>query len=438
MKNILVFISIKKYLKKKGNPMRRGERFRIISILIYFFVFLTMFFGFFNKGLYADWLHVEKAGQEKVWVDTSYWTYKEVLVPDGHYKTVTTRQWVDDSYTVHDGHWVTRYEKVWVEDTRLLVSTEYVYIDTSHYIQKTKEVTSWNPVNFSVIEGTDRYGWDVYSFAAKYHGLKQVNYRGKVYKAHKYVIDYRPSYGGRVYAVKWVFTAKKVTTQHVYYEYVRSGYWHPVQVYKIIDNSHWEYRNEKVWIGTSYTVSQGHWEEATKQVWVDTSYYQTERILVKDGYWAEPLHGTIWIKKSPKYVFTRWHKDGEGKTCNMEIELQWELKDEQGPGSVKKIERIYIFADIKRYEGKGVQRVLILEETIDPAVSGTVLGSAYFDYSGDQESLVHIYLYASSGEQAHIYFSNPVNGFRSINLGRHHNGPADTWLGGEEYGSIHF
>jgi hypothetical protein len=191
-------------------------------------------------------------------------------------------------------------------------------------------------------------------------------------------------------------------------------------------------------VDTSYTVDQGHWENKVTRVWVDTSYYQTEKVLVRDGYYAEPLHGKITVEKSPKYVFTHWHKDNNGEEACMDMRLSWDLLDEEGTPSEKKIDRLFIYEEVVRYEDKGIQEVEIFNSNVPPSASGHVDTKTYFDYSGDPGSKLHIYLYASSGEQAHIYFNNPINGFRSINLGRDDPGNPDLWFGGEEYGEIYF
>jgi len=438
MKNLSYLLIIFKNTRNRRGNMNFSKRFRFISVFIYLFIFIAVFFSFFNRDLYADWLKTDGDIGEKIWVDTSYYRYEEVLVPDGHYEEIRTRRWVDDSYTVKDGHWVTRLEKVWVEDKSVSSHTEYIYIDTSHYVTKTRPVTYWRPVSFSVLEGTDNYGWSVYSFAARYHGLRTVRYRGKEYKAHKYVIDYRPNWGGRVYAVKWVFVSEKVTAYQTYYEYVRSGYWQPITVYEVVDNSHYSYQEKRVWVDTSYTVEQGHWEDTTTQVWVDTSYYQTEKVLVRDGYYTEPLHGIVMVEKQPKYVFTRWHKDNNGEEACMDMSVSWELLDEKGLPSEKEIDRVYIYEELIRYEDKGIQKMEIFNSHVPAATSGHIDTRTFFDYSGEQGSKLHIYLYSSSGEQAHVYFMNPVNGFRSINIDSDDPGSPDLWLGGEDYGEIYF
>lgn len=62
-----------------------------------------------------------------------------------------------------------------------------------------------------------------------------------------------------------------------------------------------------------------------------------------------------------------------------------------------------------------------------------------FDFAGSDESILHIYLYAEDGQSVHAFFSNPVNGYRSINMTDKgtESGP-ERWLGGNEYGEVSF
>ncbi|GAH14297.1 unnamed protein product, partial [marine sediment metagenome] len=62
-----------------------------------------------------------------------------------------------------------------------------------------------------------------------------------------------------------------------------------------------------------------------------------------------------------------------------------------------------------------------------------------FEHSGSEDSILHIYLYGENGESAHIFFDNPINGYRSINIGLEgSSSDANTWLGGNSYGTIQF
>ncbi|HAJ94882.1 MAG TPA: hypothetical protein DCP02_01495, partial [Actinobacteria bacterium] len=58
--------------------------------------------------------------------------------------------------------------------------------------------------NLTIYVGTSSYGWGVYSFAAKPAGKVTISYKGNRYRAYKDIIDYNPSYGGRVYAIKYI------------------------------------------------------------------------------------------------------------------------------------------------------------------------------------------------------------------------------------------
>jgi hypothetical protein len=348
---------------------------------------------------------------------------------------------VDTSYTVNQGYWKTEEYRVWVTSSTLVPYTAYKWVDTSHWERRYRYVETWVPVNLTIYVGTDRYGWDVYSFAS--HQMQDciINYNGNRYKAHKWIIDYRPSYGGRVYAIKYLCYEKEIQVKEYYDVWVSSGYWQSYTAYKSVDTSHWETRTRRVWVDTSYVIPSGYWRYYTGKEWVDTSHYEYKTVWVEDGFYTEPLHGEVIVRKNPGYIFTRWHKNQNNVECSMELDISWEVDNSNlSEGEEEKeIVRIYVYQDVCRFGNKGIERVIIFNENVSPSVEGSINTISKFEHSGTEESILHIYLYAQSGESAHIYFNNPINGFRSINLmPEGSSSDANTWLGGNNYGKIEF
>ena len=204
---------------------------------------------------------------------------------------------------------------------------------------------------------------------------------------------------------------------------------------------HWGIRSGSHWVDTSYTVSQCYWENYTTYTWVDTSYSETKKVWITSGYFADPIHGEIIVEKYPKYVFTKWHKDSEGEEASMSLKINWKVDNSLiGFGEEKrKINRIYIYEDVIRYNDKGIDKVIIYDGTFIAAEEGSLDFEVKFDYAGSEESLLHVYLYAENGETGHISFQNPINGFRSINInqGGTETNP-DVWLGGIVYEIFEF
>ena len=105
----------------------------------------------------------------------------------------------------------------------------------------------------------------------------------------------------------------------------------------------------------------------------------------------------------------------------------------------KEIIRVYVYQDVARFRNRGIEKVDIIDINIAPSKEGSIETEAYYDHAGSEESMVHIYLYAQNGECAHIYFNNPINGYRSINLGSDgSDSDAVSWLGGQSFGKIEF
>ena len=301
----------------KSVKLVKIESFILLIILILFI---------YPKELFCeDWLKVDTPVGERTWIDTSHWENKEIWVTDGYFKEVSKKEWVDTSYTVSQGYWKTEEYRIWVTSSTLVPYTDYRWVDTSHLEGRYRYIEKWVPANLTIYMGISRYGWDVYSFAAKPKGSVTIVYNGNRYRARKWVIDYRPSRGGRVYATKYLCYEKEVQVKEYYDVWVSSGYRQPYTAYKLVDTSHWETGNRRVWVDTSYVVPSGYWHYYTQKGWVDTSHYEFVAIWVVDGFYTELLHGEVTVEKNPAYIFTKWHKDQNNKECSMELNVSWEI-----------------------------------------------------------------------------------------------------------------
>jgi len=402
-------------------------------IILFLFVFISITFLLPLNG-YAE--------SEKIWVDTSHWEIKRNKVEDGYWQKTTKKRWVDTSYTVNQGYWENYTDKVWVSGGYYDCYNKTVWVDTSHWETRYRYVDKWVKANLTIYVGTDSYGWSVYSgFAKKQPSIYTIIYKGNKYHAKKWIIDYRPVYGGRVYAKKYKCYEKLTRVKESYKVWIKSGYWKTLSISYWVDTSHWETVSGKRWVDTSYTVSQGYWENYTEKEWVDTSYYEYEMVWVEDGFYATPLHGELIVEKSPEYVFTKWHKDGDNEECDMELNIRWKVdnSDLSEGKEEKKIVRVHVYEDVCRFNNNGVERVIIFDGDVAPSAEGNIDTLTKFEYSGSEESLLHIYLFAQNGESAHVSFKNPINGFRSINLKPEGSGTdANKWLGGIRYEELEF
>ncbi|MGM0368511.1 MAG: hypothetical protein ACQEP2_08115, partial [Actinomycetota bacterium] len=227
---------------------------KYIKIMLAIFLMITMFFP---RILFASsWLKTGITGGEKIWINTSHWETRKVLVKDGYwqpyiskrwvgksyYVTKTKKVWVDDSYKVERGYWKTEKYKVWVNSGYTHYYQARKWVDTSHYEIRYRTITEWIPANLTIYVGCSSYGWGVYSFASRYAGSTTIRYRGRRYKAIKEVIDYRPVYGGRVYAKRYRCYSKEVKVRQPYRVWVNSGYWKTYMDHYHVDTSHWETR----------------------------------------------------------------------------------------------------------------------------------------------------------------------------------------------------
>ncbi|MDD3819098.1 MAG: hypothetical protein PHG41_04635, partial [Actinomycetota bacterium] len=185
-------------------------------------------------------------------------------------------------------------------------------------------------------------------------------------------------------------------------------------------------------------VEEGHWEDYAESVWANEDDYDYEH---EHKHVDSSLHGELVVKKDPEYVFTKWHKDEYNNECGMNLSISWKVDNSnltEGEEE-KKIVRLYIYEDVCRFDDKGIEKVIIFDGNVSPATEGNIDTVTKFEYSGSKESLLHIYLFDQDGESVHVYFSNPINGFRSINLMSEGSGTdANAWLGGISYEKFEF
>ena len=180
-----------------------------LKIFIFILVLITFISLFIPQDLYAEVM--------QFWVDISHWETTREWVEEGHYNTSSDKRWIDTSYWVTRGYWENYTDIVWIDTSHWVESgywDNYTYlewitggyyaykyiskwVDTSHYETRYKTVNTWVSCNKIFYYGTSSYGWNVYKFAAKYKGNFEGMINGTRYRYRKYVIDYRPSYGGR-------------------------------------------------------------------------------------------------------------------------------------------------------------------------------------------------------------------------------------------------
>ncbi len=417
-----------------------------------------------------------------VWVDTSHWEIQNQWVTEGYWKEVNNRRWVDTSYLVKQGYWSYDDYYVWVNTSHWVnsgywINEEYkVWVNSGYY--KTDTYYAWVKSGYYVNEWVKSGYFQTYSYK-----VWVVSGYWKVEEKYCWVPVYDPGWGiNRQYPVVgsaghanliriksyvWMdtshwetrYSTRWVDTSHWQSRYIDTSHWQLKTRTYWVDTSHYETRTRKKWIDTSYHVSSGYWDRRTGRHWVDTSYYvnqgywenyktfewvdtshpETKKVWVTSGYYTEPMHGKIYVEKSPKYVFTKWHKDQNGEESKMNLKIAWEIdnSNSQTEKDKKRINRVYVYEDVVRYNGEGVERVEIFNNNVSSSESGYIEAFTKFEHGGSPESILHIYLYSENGEIAHVSFSNPINGFRSINI---HNDStkdnSDIWLEGilnEEY-----
>jgi hypothetical protein len=424
------------------------------------------------------------ASEPVVWVDTSRWETVDVLVKDGYWKETEKKVWIDTSSPVIQGYWATGEHRVWVPRSVTVQYQEREWVDTSAWV----DVNRWidQPYMVWINSGYYKNVW----VSSGYHHIitSDVWISSGYYVIHSYtewetredpgwaINKEYPIHGSGGYAVLktrhervWVDTShfktvkKKVWVDTSHWEvryvdtsrwetryklvkvtdriWVPGGYWRNVTRYKELPYGHWETRYGRHWVDTSYIQGQGYWHTFIVNEWIDTSYYDQQKVWITDGYYASPLKGTVTIEKTPRYVFTRWHKDGKGKEASMELRIRWKVDNEDLPeGEAKKeIIRINVYQDVIRYGGRGKEKVTIFNGSVKRSEEGFIDTVTRFEHSGSDESMLHIYLYSQTGQVGHVKISNPINGFRSINIKDDGAGPNHSiWLGGWSYETLYF
>ena len=400
----------------------------------------------------------------RVWVSSGYWASK--WVNTSHWETRSYRVWVSSGYTTY--YWVDTSHNVWVKSGywgSKWVNTSHwedqkVWVSEGHWETRYKYVENWEPCNVTFVfqlMASEPKNVILSKWRRNDDNTYEGTINGKTYKYKKHYYDVLPGnnlFSLETFAHPWVIFKIKYICYEVlnwkkeaYSVWVPGGHWKKewVDTSHWAESGYWQYYTYKTWVDTSYMKSEGHWE--TKKEWVDTphwvesGYWKNNDVWVEDGFYTSPLHGEVIVEKSPRYIFTRWHKDQNNEECSMKLNVSWKVDNSnlfEGEEE-KEIVRIYIYQDIYRFDNKGVEKVTIFNGNIAPSVEGSINTITKFDYSGNEESILHIYLYAQNGESAHIYFNNPINGFRSINLSSEgSNSDANTWLGGNNYGKFEF
>lgn len=419
----------------------------ILIILIFLFSLSN------NRYLYAE--------EDLVWVDTSHWETKTYLIKDGHWDENQKTRWVDTSYKVNQGYWSYDDYNVWI-DTSHWVNDGYwkneAYREwVSSGYHNTENYYEWIRSGYTVYEWINSGYYQNYSYSvwvsSGYYQKKVVSVWVPEYdpgwginrqypvegsaghatlKQYEYFIWVDNSHWETRYSKRWIDTShwgsRYVDTSH--YElrtrtlWVDTSHWEDRTRRIWVDTSHyvssgyWEKRNDRHWIDTSYIVTQGFWEDYTSFEWVDTSYYSTEKVWITSGYYSSPMHGQIIVEKTPEYVFTRWHRNSDGEDAFMGLKVTWKIDNSNinENDQVKEINKVYIYEDVIRYGDNGIDKVEIFNEKVDPSEKGTVAAIVNFNYGGNEESMLHIYVYSESGQTGHVSFPNPINSCMSINL----------------------
>ncbi len=436
------------------------------------YILLVILIFLIPKPLWAD--------SSSVWIDTSRWEVRDVWVSSGYWQKAEKKVWVDTSYTVQQGYWQIGEYTVWVPQVITLAYQDRVWIDTSRW----ENVGVWvnQPYQVWVKSGYYRNTWVRSGY---YQTITRRAWVASGYWQYYYVWETRrdpgwginrgnPVHGSGGYAVlvqkrRWIDTSHwRTTTERIWIDtsrwqtryidtskwetryrlvlvnqrrWVTSGYWQNITRYRTVNSGRWERRYGQYWVDTSYRVNQGYWRTVIVDEWVDTSRYEQQRVYIPGGYYATAMKGEVIIEKKPKYIFTRWHKDNQGNEASMELKVKWKVynTDLEDGEEKKEIIRLYIYQDVVRYNDKGVDKVVIFNGSVNQSEEGYIETITKFDYSGSEESMLHIYLYSQSGNVGHVSLSNPINGFRSINLINKNAGPNyDIWLGGRDYEILYF
>jgi len=446
-----------------------------ILVLIFFLIFFMAELFFQNK-IFAE--------EEKIWIDTSHWEIQTTFVSDGYWKANENKRWVDTSYKVNQGYWSNDSYQVWV-DTSHWVNSGYwvpenynVWINSGY--NKVINYNVWVSSGYTTYKWVNSGYWSAYSYTIWVSSgyFIEIHYQyWEPYSEPGWGINRQfPVISSGGYArlregvyKKWVdtshyetrYAARWVDTSHWESQYVDTSHWEQRQSTVWVDTSHWETRQRLVWkdisyyvteghwetrtgrhwVDTSYIVNQGYWENYTTYSWVDTSHYETKKVWVTSGYFATPMHGQIIVEKQPEYVFTKWHKDANGNEAFMSLKITWKVDNNNvnSEAEKRKINKVYIYEDVVRYNDKGIEKIILFDSNILSTEEGSIDTSCKFEHAGSEESILHVYVYAESGEAGHISFANPINGFRSINISPDNsNLNPDLWLGGITYEIFEF
>ncbi len=286
------------------------------------------------------------------WVTTA--TQSQNWVDTSHWEDTT--EWVDTS------HWETHMEDVWVE------SGYWNWVSDYYWTYSLKLLRSDIYVVYVSTEG--QLGWPyvresgdrVYTFDVVYIFEAPARYRAEVNAA--------------IYEKVW------------YQEWYSTPVW--------VDTSHWEQQQRSVWI------ESGNWESRKK--WVES------------GYWAEPLHGTITVQKTPSYVFTKWHwltPDGMwhayiNERAHVRIIVSWNAE--------KPVDRTSHYAELARSDDLGsIDRITIAShDFLDGEMTGEMNTVTEYEHAGTAKHTFEFH--AVDGSVAKICFEIPVNGFNGANV----------------------
>ncbi|KNZ68694.1 hypothetical protein Tfer_2788 [Thermincola ferriacetica] len=135
-------------------------------------------------------------------------------------------------------------------------------------------------------------------------------------------------------------------------------------------------------------------------------------------------HGTVSVSKTPKYVFTAWHRRPSGELCDMKVDVSWsnfrkvvyysDGSSDEIPVEVTKVEAYHV---IERYDDKGQMYVWPVETLASSlGSSGHVKHLWQYERAGKPGSMVYYLLRLETGDAIEVTFEVPVNGFSTTYL----------------------